>query len=181
MGLDMRIIEFIHENMHNPFLDRAMPFFSRLGNEGLIWIVMALILLAGRKYRQTGFMIISAILLGAVLGEVVLKNVFQRARPFMEVPHFELLIKVPRTRYSFPSGHTTSSFAAAGTVLRTTDNRLLKGAVLTLAVLIAFSRVYLLVHYPTDILGGIVLGLLSSYIVHRWFSNRGSSAGTKVL
>jgi undecaprenyl-diphosphatase len=146
-----------------------MPVISRMGNGGLVWIAIAALLMTCRKYRTAGLMVICAVALGAVLGEVFLKNIFQRARPFAAFPHFELLIERPLTRYSFPSGHATSSFAAAGTILRTVDRRLIKVPVLFLACAVAFSRVYLMVHYPTDIVGGILLGLLSAYIVYRLF------------
>jgi len=179
MGLDMRIIEFVHGSMQSSLLDKVMPFVSRLGNGGLIWIGIAVLLMAGRRYRQAGFMVICALMLGAVMGELLLKNIFQRMRPFVNAPHFQLLIRTPLTRYSFPSGHTTSSFAAAGIIFRTVDSKLIKGFVLFVACSIAFSRLYLLVHYPTDILGGIGLGLLSSYIVYRWFLHGAKNRGAK--
>ena len=175
----MRIIEYINENMQSPFLDYTMPVISRLGNGGLIWIAVAALLMTCKKYRTAGLMVICALALGAVLGEVILKNIFQRARPFVDAPHFVLLIEKPLTRYSFPSGHATSSFATAGTILGTMDSVLIKGLVLLLACAVAFSRVYLLVHYPSDILGGILLGLLSAYAVHRLFSRGKNTAGSK--
>ena len=177
--MDIRIIEFISENMQSPLLDQIMPAISRLGNGGLIWLAVAALLMTRRKHRTAGLMVICAVALGAVLGEVILKNIFQRARPFVDAPHFKLLIERPLTRYSFPSGHATSSFAAAGTVLRTVDSALIKGPVLLLACAVAFSRVYLLVHYPSDILGGMLLGLLSAYAVYRLFSRGGNTAGSK--
>lgn len=167
MSMDMKIVEYVYRYLHNPLLDRVMPFVSRMGNGGLIWIGIAAVFLMSRKYRKIGIMVICSMLLGAVIGEVMLKSFIRRARPFAEMPYYNLLITAPRS-FSFPSGHTTSSFAALGTVARTIDSRLCRGAVALLAFSIAFSRLYLLVHYPTDILGGIALGLMSSYIVYKW-------------
>ncbi|MBA1335038.1 MAG: hypothetical protein HPY66_0660 [Firmicutes bacterium] len=167
MSLDMKIVEYVYRHLQNPLFDRVMPFVSRLGNGGLIWIGIAAVFLMSKKYRKTGIMVICSMLVGAVIGEVMLKNIIQRARPFVEMPYYNLLIDTPKS-FSFPSGHTTSSFAVLGTVVRTVDNRLCRGAVALLAFSIAFSRLYLLVHYPTDILGGIALGLMSSYIVYKW-------------
>lgn len=105
---------------------------------------------------------ISALLLGGILGEVFLKNIVKRARPFTYLKMANLLISKPLS-YSFPSGHTTASFAAVG--ISMSKLKKYRFYILTVAILIAFSRLYLMVHYPTDVLFGIILGLLSSKIV----------------
>jgi len=138
-----------------------MVFFTTIGDYGLVWISLSLALLAFPRTRSTGLVSLLALAIGTLAGDVVLKPLIQRARPFVDLPHLHLLIPKPGS-YSFPSGHTTASFAAA-TVLGH-DLRRLAPVIWTVAGLIAFSRLYLLVHYPTDVLAGIVLGLSSGYL-----------------
>jgi len=146
---DCFILLYIKDNMHGIIMDKIMILSSYLGNNGLIWIIISTILIINKKYRRIGFM---------ALGEEILKHVFKRIRPST----VNLLIAKPLS-YSFPSGHTTSSFAVAG-VLAKYFKKYAFGF-FSLAFLIAFSRLYLYVHYPTDILAGTVLGLICSKIV----------------
>jgi undecaprenyl-diphosphatase len=121
-----------------------------------------------KKTRYISFIVLGALLLNALLGEVVLKNLIQRARPFAGTTKESLLIAKPLS-YSFPSGHTASSFAAAGVL--SCYFKKYAPVFFILASLIAFSRLYLYVHYPTDVLGGIILGLISSRIAIYAFSS----------
>lgn len=158
---DRGLIEFIQNNLHNPIMDKVMVFITTLGDAGLIWILMGIALLINKKYRKVGFMVLGALALGSILGEGIIKNIVQRDRPFISMEGIDMLIKAP-TSYSFPSGHTTSSFAAAGVIAINFKNKSVY--VFTLAVLIAISRIYLGVHFPTDIISGIVLGLSCAYV-----------------
>ncbi|GFP77722.1 phosphatase PAP2 family protein [Clostridium fungisolvens] len=170
-GIDNSILDFISNNLHSLWLDKLMISLTDLGDGGIIWIAIALGLIVSKKYRKSGFMLLMAILLGALFGEMIIKNIVQRARPFTHVPGMELLIKKPNS-YSFPSGHTTASFAAAG--ILSYCFRKYRVAFYLLAALIAFSRLYLYVHYPSDVLGGIVLGslscLLTIYIFNKYIN-----------
>lgn len=168
-NLDIWILDFINDNLHNPILDKLMMFITSLGNSGLIWIVISIILITIPKYRKVGVMALCALILTTILGEVILKNILQRSRPFTKVPDFELLIKAPLS-YSFPSGHTGSSFAVAGIL----GSKFKKSRIYIyiLAMLIAFSRLYLYVHYPSDVLAGVVLGSASAFIVLYLFSDK---------
>jgi undecaprenyl-diphosphatase len=114
------------------------------------------------KYRKVGILTICALILSSILGEGLIKHLVKRPRPFIADPAVQLLIAKPLS-YSFPSGHTTSAFAAAGIIVKMVKRY--RAYVITLALLIAFSRMYLFVHYPTDIVGGIILGLVCSKIV----------------
>lgn len=152
------------QGMRNPFLDWLMPLVSSLGNGGILWILAAAILLCMKRTRRWGVAMAAALILGFVTGNVILKPLVGRARPFEVVKGIELLIAAPKD-FSFPSGHTLSSFAAASALF--CRNRKWGAAALGMALLIAFSRLYLYVHYPTDVLGGMVLGVLAGILGYR--------------
>ena len=154
--IDFSILDFIQANIKNPVLDQIIPFITSLGNGGVIWIIVAIIFLITRRYRPYGIMLGAVLLLGVIAGDVILKPLIGRVRPCNVNTAVELLIERPMS-FSFPSGHTMSSFGAAA-VIWAADRRFGISA-LILAVLIAFSRLYLYVHYPSDIAGGIVFGL----------------------
>ena len=158
---DLSILRFIRGNMRCGFLDWLMPIVTKLGDAGIIWIVIAVVFLFFKKTRRTGAAMGVAMLLGLAVGNGLLKNWSARPRPFDVIGravHPDQLLIDPPTDYSFPSGHTLSSFAAATAIYR--DHTLLGFIAYVVAGFIAFSRMYLYVHYPTDILGGVVLGIL---------------------
>ncbi len=157
---DSAVMTFVQSGFHNPITDTIFPAVTYLGESGIFWILLSLLIIAlGRKngWRTTGCLMLAAMLLGLLLGEIALKNIICRPRPVQEMPEISLLIPPP-SGYSFPSGHSCASFAAA-TIIFLKDKR--PGtAALALAALIAFSRVFLFVHYPTDVLAGSLLGVL---------------------
>lgn len=164
---DQTVLRFIQAHCHNTVTDAIFPAVTYLGEGGLFWILLSLLLiLLGKKrnWRSTGIVMLSAMLLGLLIGEVTLKNIVCRPRPFMEIaPGPELLIPPP-DGYSFPSGHSCASFAAA-TAIFIRDKRF-GAAAFVLAGLIAFSRVFLFVHYPTDVLAGALLGVVCAIVVY---------------
>lgn len=159
---DSSILLYIKNNLHNPVMDKTMIIITSLGNGGGIWIIIAALLMINKKYRKIGFMALGALLLSTILGEGILKHLVQRIRPSADIPAVNLLIAKPLS-YSFPSGHTTSSFAVAGVLAKYFKKYAVE--FFSLAFLIAFSRLYLYVHYPTDVLAGMVLGLICSEII----------------
>lgn len=179
ISIDRFIIAFVQNYIHNPFLDKIMPFITWLGNIGLIWIIISVIMLTSKRYRKAGKLAIYSLVIGAVIGELLLKNIICRPRPFMEIENINILIRRPTT-YSFPSGHTASSFAAIGAFLKTIDNKLVMIPLVLLGLLIAFSRLYLLVHYPLDILGGIVLGLISAKLASMYLEFREKNTDLRI-
>ena len=160
-SFDFSVLNFIYDNFRCGFLDTLMPAVSELGNAGLIWIVIAAALLIGRKNRVAGFAMLCALVLDLFVCNFVMKPLIARIRPCDVNTAVQLLIARP-TDYSFPSGHTTAAFAATSALYF--SRRRLWIPALALAVLIAFSRLYLYVHYPTDILAGIVVGIGVGYL-----------------
>lgn len=161
-SIDFSVLDFIQAHLRCAFLDILMPFLSTLGAHGEIWILWALVLCCLKKYRKEGICILIGLLLGLLLGNLFLKNLIARPRPCWLNPEVPLLVSVPED-FSFPSGHTLSSFIAA--FLLTKTNRKLGYGAIPLACLMAFSRLYLYVHFPTDILGGIFLAAAIAYAV----------------
>lgn len=157
LELDFRILDWIQQNIRNPFLDWLMPKISFIGNKGMIWIIIAVIFLVVKKYRQCGIDLSIGLICSVLIGNLLLKNIVARSRPCWINTDIDMLISVPRD-FSFPSGHTLSSFIAAVIILNY-DKRLGSIALL-IAVSIAFSRMYLYVHFPSDVFGGIILGII---------------------
>lgn len=142
---------------HTPALNKILVAVTRSGNNGYIWFILSIPLLLINKYRMTGFTLILAMVISALAGEVTIKHIVGRVRPCSRDFAKDLLIKHP-AHYSFPSGHTSSSFAVAMVMLFMMP--VLFIPVLLYACLMGFSRMYVLVHYPTDVLAGVVLGTI---------------------
>lgn len=159
--MELRFLDFL-QTIHTPLLDKILAFITSLGNAGIIWIVLAVVLLILPKTRKTGIIVAAALLMDLVLCNLILKNLVARVRPYDINTAIAILIKKPLD-FSFPSGHTAASFAAM-TALFLAKMKKAWIAALILAVLIAFSRLYFYVHYPTDVLGGAVVGILSGII-----------------
>lgn len=161
-SMDIKVYYFLNDNFKNNILDKIMPPITALGNGGFIWILISAVFLLSSSYRIYGFMMAASLILVTILGEGIIKHIIKRSRPFVNLLQDKLLVKKPIT-YSFPSGHTSSSFAAASIMMMINIRLGIMG--FALASLIAFSRIYLKVHYFTDVVMGIVLGILCSKIV----------------
>lgn len=159
--MELRFLDFL-QTIHTPLLDKILAFITSLGNAGIIWIVLAVVLLILPKTRKTGIIVAAALLMDLILCNLILKNLVARVRPYDVNTAIAILIKKPLD-FSFPSGHTAASFAAMTALFRAKMKKAWIAA-LILAVLIAFSRLYFYVHYPTDVLGGAVVGILSGII-----------------
>jgi undecaprenyl-diphosphatase len=174
-NFDLPILDWIADNLWCPVLDAVMPVITLLGDAGIFWIAIAVALLFFKKTRRVGVGMGIALLAGLVLCNLTLKPLCQRPRPYdYQLDVFGRLIPLLIERqhdFAFPSGHTIASFEGAVALL--IHDRKLGIPALVLAVLIAFSRLYLYVHYPTDVLASIILGVgfafLGSFIVKKGF------------
>ena len=168
-GFDLPILDWIAANLSCPFLDTVMPLITALGDAGIFWMVMAAILLLFKPTRRVGLGMGIAMLMGLLLCNLTLKPLCQRPRPYdYQYKTFGKLIPLIIERqhdFSFPSGHTIASFEAAGVIAM--NNKKWGIGALALACLIAFSRLYLYVHYPTDVLVSVVLGLVLAFVGNR--------------
>jgi undecaprenyl-diphosphatase len=163
MVWEFNVLDKIQQLFANDFWDVVMPRISFLGNAGLIWILLSIFLLLFRHTRRAGLASGIALLFMLVTGNLIIKPLVARLRPFTVNTAIQLLIPPP-TDFSFPSGHTYASFASSTAILR--DNRRFGIPALILAALIAFSRLYLYVHYPTDVLAGTLFGILAGWLGH---------------
>ncbi len=165
-NFEVGILNWIQDVLGSSFFDAFFTFITRLGDRGYIWIAAGILLLFFKKYRKYGVLLLVALLVELAVCNGLLKNLFERQRPYDFIGGYDLLI--PKVlSFSFPSGHTMSS-AVAATLLTMTDKRFGYVAI-PLAILIAFSRLYLYVHYPSDVLAAAILGVLLAVAVFRVF------------
>ena len=157
---EFAILDWIQAHLRCGFLDAVLPAISRTANHGELWIILAVILLLIRGQRKYGASVACGLILDLVSCNIILKPLIGRIRPFAVNGLVELLIAAP-TDASFPSGHTAASFAAVF-ALKTAGSPLWKPA-LAVALVIAFSRLYLYVHWPSDVLGGALLGAAAGW------------------
>ena len=162
---ELAVLDWLQAHLRCDFLDAVMPWISRICDHGEIWILLAAVLLLLRKHRWTGMSLSFALILDLICCNIVLKPLVGRIRPFLVNTAVELLTAPPADA-SFPSGHTAASFAAVF-ALRASGSPLWKPA-LVLAAGIAFSRLYLYVHWPTDVLGGILVGAAAGWAGAGW-------------
>ena len=165
-SFDLPILDWIQANLQCGFLDFIMPIITLFGDAGIFWIACAVVLLIFPKTRKIGLGMGLALVMGLLVCNVTMKPLMQRIRPYdYQLQHFQKVIPLlieAQHDFSFPSGHTIASFEAC-TVLMLGDKKLGIPATV-LAILIAFSRMYLYVHYPTDVIASVILGTIFGLI-----------------
>ena len=179
--IDFAILDWIQENLRCGFLDFLMPKITLIGEHGIVYITIAVLMLFFKRYRRTGATILTGLSIGYVLVNLIVKNLVARLRPYQINTAFELIVKAPH-EFSFPSGHALHGFVFA-TVLMFYDKRIGIPA-LIVVTLVAFSRLYLYVHFPTDVLAGAAMGVgigigavyLVRFVIKKYESRKAQSA-----
>lgn len=182
LEIDGRLLLWLREVLAHPILDKIMIFLSSLGDKGMLWIGigMGMLLLGvgkGRIWRRRGLLVLLSLAANALLCNVLLKPLVGRSRPY-DLLGYEILIR-PLGDASFPSGHTSASFAAATALYAI--NRRWGVAAYILAALIGLSRLYLGVHFPTDVLAGAFFGVLAAKAVRAVFRKCFPEGGTEEI
>lgn len=172
-NVDVSILYFIQESLRYEFLNGFWRAVTFLGDGGWFWIAASVLLLFFRKTRTVGMAALVSMAVCFLITNVALKNLVARVRPYDAFPILLPLIDKP-TDFSFPSGHTCASFAAALVYVQMLPKRFGIPAVI-LAGMIAFSRMYLGVHYPSDILGGFLVALIVSILICRRIAEKTQS------
>lgn len=165
--MEAEILLWIQNNIRFNGATPVMEAITHLGDFGLFWILMTVVLLLYQKTRKIGIAVGIALFGSFVLNNLLLKNLVARTRPYEVIDGLRLLVN-RAVDLSFPSGHSASSFAAAVVIARLLPKRY-GVAALILAGLIAFSRLYVGIHYPTDVLFGIVSGGLIGLLVAKFY------------
>lgn len=159
--MEAQILLWIQNNLRNPVLDAIMKFITFLGDGGYFWMTVILVLLIIPKTRKIGLLCLISFLLTFVVNNLALKNIVNRTRPYVAIPELVPITRLPHGA-SFPSGHTAISFSVAMVMILTMKKRYGIPA-LILASLIAISRPYVGVHYPSDVLGGFIVSSLIAF------------------
>lgn len=158
---ELSILDWIQAHLRCGFLDVFFTIITKLGDAGWFWIVSGVALLIFRKYRASGVNMLLTMLVGSTIGNNIIKPLVARSRPCWLVDGIDMLISSPSS-YSFPSGHTLTAVIAA--VCLTKADRRFGYVAIPLATLVAFSRMYHYVHFPTDVLVGALVGLAVSLL-----------------
>lgn len=170
--MDESALLWLQENLRGGLLDGPLTLLTTLGNAGILWIALSLVMALFPRTRRAGLLALAAMGICYVFNDMVVKTIVARPRPFVTVPELWTMVAQPGS-WSFPSGHTCSSFAAAGIWCRTLERRWMKAGAVVLAALMGFSRLFVGVHYPSDVLVGMCVGLIGSQLVflaaRRWF------------
>lgn len=151
------------QSIHNPILDKIVVVITSLGNAGIFWILLTLVMLIVCKDKKVAWTSALALLFSVLVINIFLKNMAMRARPCWIDDTIPLLVKNPKD-YSFPSGHSSASFASAVSIVQYAKYRKQGIAAVILAAMIAVSRMYVFVHFPTDVFVGTILGIVEAIL-----------------
>ena len=165
LSFDLPILDWIQANLQSGFMDKFMPFITVFGDAGIFWMIWAAVLVIFPKTRKIGLGMAFAMVMGLIVCNITLKPLVARIRPYDLQAELGVAIKLlceAQHDFSFPSGHTIASFEAAVVLVKYSKKMGIPAMIL--AVLISFSRMYLYVHYPTDVIVSVILGTLFALI-----------------
>ena len=160
---DEAILLWIQNNLRGPW-DPVVSFWTNLGEAGVLWILICIVMLCFKPTRRAGITALLAMGICYLFNDCLIKNLVCRPRPYDTIEGLTILIAAPDS-WSFPSGHACSSMAAANTWWRTLKKKWMKILLLVLAILMALSRLYVGVHYPSDVLAGALVGTVGGQLV----------------
>ena len=178
-ALDERVLRWIAANLRVSWLNGPVVLFSTLGNAGLLFVVATLVLLAFKRTCRLGLHTAAGLIVDVLAVNATIKPLVSRARPWVVMEGFQTLTRSSDPN-SFPSGHTCAAFAFAAAIWVATPNKKIRAAALIVAVLMGLSRLYVGVHFPSDVLAGVVIGslcgllggLLARWLLTRWERRR---------
>ena len=171
LTLDGGVLLWIQAHLRGPVQDTVLCFYTTLGNTGALFLIAAALLLCFKKTRKAGVTALLAMAVGFVCTNLVLKHLVSRPRPWLDVAGLTALV-MENDPNSFPSGHSTAAFAFASALWRTAPDRWMKWTALAAAVLMGFSRLYVGVHYPSDVLVGVAVGVLAGWLACRLYRRK---------
>ena len=168
--MDETILRWIGEHLRLDWLNGPVMLYSTLGNAGILFIALTLLLLCFRRTRRVGAAAAGGLLVDLLVVNVTIKPLVSRARPWVVMAKFQTLLTSSDPN-SFPSGHTCAAFAFAAAVCLTAPKRWMKAAAVIAAILMGLSRLYVGVHFPSDVLAGAVIGTLCG-LVGAWLAGK---------
>lgn len=161
LSLDTSLLLWIQSTLRTPILDVFFSLYTQLGNVGLVWIVLSLVMVIFKRTRKVGLAGLFALLCSLLFTNCLLKPLISRDRPWVSIADYIPLL-YSSDSHSFPSGHTSASFAAAVAWYKMAPDKGWCKVAIGGAILMGFSRLYVGVHYPTDVLGGVIIGILAA-------------------
>lgn len=164
IALDGNILLFIQNNLRSPVLTPVMKAVTHLGDKGIFWVILTLILMIPKKTRRAALCSVFAVALSYLICNLTLKHLVNRIRPYEVIDGLKLLVGKADDA-SFPSGHSSASFASSVALARSLPDTWKKAGIvlIILAAIIALSRLYVGIHYPTDVICGTIIGIICGF------------------